>query len=661
MNKLYAPIAKKATSGLAGLLIGICLMPLPVLARTPNDPNYAEQETMWNQIHAPEAWDYGTGSRKVVVAVIDTGVDIWHNDLRDNIWVNSGEIPDNGIDDDHNGFVDDVHGWNFVDNNNNVRTSVSDVQDDPEAVRHGTIIAGLIGAAGNNAYDGVGLNWHVQIMPLRAIDSSGSGSFKQVIAAVNYAVKNGANIISMSFIGEDPVGSLRSALYEAYKKGVVVVTAAGNHDLQISSGNLDSTPLYPACFDQGDSQNWLLTVAAVDASDHLSHFSDFGHCVDITAPGENIFSTERYAPQFGYNNEFGGGWEGTSFSAPLVAGAAALLKGLHPSWQPDAIISTLLSTADKIDNLNPEHAGEIGVGRLNIGRALASAYALEPPEATMDGLLYYHDVHTLWRRSIRKSAADLVAQVTDGEIISAAPVQGQTDDENRISLLFKHGPYYIARLISEKGTIVSHDFIVSGVSRRLVKGIKTFSLGADVFPVVEQFDPRSKKTIFTEFDADGHKRKDIVVAGTVDSWQIDAKNQAIIVSSAQSGSVAIKQLPLDDQGEALQITVPGAQAVFASAVGYFWPGSNQQVALVVRDDSAASLLVVDLPSGSYRFDEIQSNATPAAWKIVVVQNAGSDRQSLLPFQSSGGVFNVFNESGTTTKPVAIPKIDSKID
>ncbi|MBI5729467.1 MAG: S8 family serine peptidase [Candidatus Magasanikbacteria bacterium] len=660
MSKLYSIVAEKATSGLIGLLLIIFILPRPVLARVPDDPRYSDQEKMWNQINAPAAWDYGTGSRRVVVAVIDTGVDTWHDDLRGNIWANPGEIPDNGLDDDRNGYVDDVNGWNFVENNNNVRTSVFDVKDDPEAVRHGTIIAGLIGALGDNSRDGAGLNWRVRIMPLRAIDSSGSGSFRQVTAAVEYAVANGANVISMSFIGEDPVGALREALRRAYEKGVVIVTAAGNHGREVS-GDLDTAPLYPACFDSGDSVNWLLTVASVDASDHLSRFSDYGRCVDIAAPGEGVFSTERYAPQFGYNYEFGGEWRGTSFAVPLVAGAAALLKSLHPDWQPSAIISTLLDAADKIDSANPGYLGKIGVGRLNVGRALASANQAESPERTLDGALYYYDAHALWRRSVKNGTVDLMAAVSDGEIVSAGEAQSQGGTEKRAVILFKRGRAFIVRQLSEKGAIIARDFVLPAAPRRLTKSLRAFVAEEGIFPVVEQFDTRSRKTIFIEFNGAGKKLKEVSVAAVVSDWRVSAESRAVVAMVARRGVAVINQLPFDDQGEALQASIPGVQVVVASAIGHFWPGSGEELAMVVRDNSAVSLVVLDLPSGSYRFDEIQDSAARSPWKVVAVTSAGGARPSLLPFQPEGGVFGVFNESGALLPSVAVPKIDGKID
>ncbi len=381
MFGLYPKFKQKASVITVFFTVVILLYPsLFVSAKTPNDPNYSLQEPFYNQIGAPAAWDYTTGTSSVVVAVIDTGVDILHPDLKENIWQNLKEIPDNGFDDDGNGYVDDTHGWNFVENNNDVGISAINEGDDSGAVNHGTVLAGLIGAVGDNNFLGTGLNWHIKIMPLRAIDSNGGGSLKDVAKAINYAVNNGANIISISFVGDTDNFSLQESLNRARQKGVLVVAAAGNNRNDgTGTDNLSKMEQYPICADFGDSEDWILGVTSVDKNDKLSEFANYGSCVDISAPGEYIFSTQRYAPQYTqYSKNFGGPWFGSSFSAPLVAGAAALVKSARPDWGAKDIILDLLATADDIDGLNPGYAGQIGYGRLNVGRAVARAIESKP-------------------------------------------------------------------------------------------------------------------------------------------------------------------------------------------------------------------------------------------------------------------------------------------
>ncbi len=374
MFKLYLKLGKKSIGlGFVALIFGL-IFASEVFAKTPNDPKFPLQFGFYDQIGAPEAWEYATGTSSVIVAVIDVGVDITHEDLKNNIWKNSKEVPGNGIDDDNNGYVDDIHGWNFVENNNDISLSVIKEVDDSGAVNHGTVLAGLIGAQGNNEILGAGVNWDVTIMPVRAIDNAGGGVLANVAKAVDYAVDNGASIISISFVGFTTYPGLTDALYRAYQKGVLPVVAAGN-SRNDSSGNENLTTVkqYPVCLDSDSSENWILGVASVDLQDRLSDFADYGSCIDISAPGEKIFSTQKYAPQYGYTKDFDGGWYGTSFSAPLVAGAAALVKSVRPDWKAKELMAVLLRSADDIDGLNPGFAGQMGYGRLHVGKAVALA------------------------------------------------------------------------------------------------------------------------------------------------------------------------------------------------------------------------------------------------------------------------------------------------
>src|SRR3989338_186654 len=334
MKKFYHFLAKKAIPTALVALFGLGgLYPLVVLAQVPNDGNYWQQQVMWSQINAPNAWSVTTGKREVIVAVIDSGTDIDHEDLRENIWINEREIPQNGRDDDRNGFIDDIHGWDFLENTNDVRPEIFASDTDTEAARHGTVVAGLVGAVGNNGKAGAGVNWSATIMPLRAMDNFGSGSFTNIARAVEYATDNGADVITMSFVGDvaDPV--LRQSLRRAYEHGIVLVAAVGNKGL-FEAGDLDTSPVFPACYDEGDKENWIIGVSSVTPQDRLADFASYGKCVDIVAPGTGIFGLEPFAPQLGYRSGFAGGWDGTSFSTPLVAGTAALVKSVQPNWSP---------------------------------------------------------------------------------------------------------------------------------------------------------------------------------------------------------------------------------------------------------------------------------------------------------------------------------------
>ncbi|MCP3952944.1 MAG: S8 family serine peptidase, partial [Desulfobacterales bacterium] len=222
-------------------------------------------------IDAEEAWDLNTGSAQVVVAVIDSGVDYNHPDLSVNIWTNTGEIPSNGIDDDGNGYIDDVRGWDFAHDDN----------DPMDATGHGTHVAGSIAAYGNNAYGVTGVNWRAAIMPLRFINAAGYGTTADAIQAILYAEANGAMVINNSWGGASYSLALKNAIEAA---AAVVVCAAGN-----SGNNLDTTPEYPASFNSAN----IISVAASDQNDNLASFSNYSSTLaDVAAPGTNIYSTE---------------------------------------------------------------------------------------------------------------------------------------------------------------------------------------------------------------------------------------------------------------------------------------------------------------------------------------------------------------------------------
>ncbi|HUS37504.1 MAG TPA: Ig-like domain-containing protein [Verrucomicrobiae bacterium] len=300
---------------------------------------YAMQNTGANggvsgaDIKAPQAWDISTGSRSIVVAVVDTGIDYLHEDLRANIWTNPREIPSNGIDDDGNGFIDDVHGYDFVSND-------SDPFDDH---LHGTHVSGTIGALGNNGIGVVGVCWQVSLMGLKAFNEQGNGDVATAVSAIHYAIANGARVINASWSAGDRSRALADAIAEAEAAGVLVVAAAGNSHT--------ASPFYPAAYDT------VLAVASVNNKDLMSPFSNFGPHVDLSAPGEQIVST---IPDSRYDAV-----SGTSMSTPHVAGAAALILSQHPEFTPAQVITILKNTTDPVTS-----DSMIGRGRLNVFKAM---------------------------------------------------------------------------------------------------------------------------------------------------------------------------------------------------------------------------------------------------------------------------------------------------
>src|SRR5262245_30191515 len=331
---------------------------------TPNDTKYADG-TLWAMnntgqsggtadadIDAPEAWDIATGG-STVVAVIDTGVDYNHPDLAANIWTNAAEATGiAGVDDDGNGFVDDIHGWDFVNNDNNPMDDHS----------HGTHVSGTIGAIGNNGVGVVGVNWNVKIMPLKFLNAQGSGTTANAILALQYAVANGAKISNHSY-GDNTFSQANlDAIQAAGAAGHLVVAAAGNGNFFGFPINNDTTPFYPASY-QPSADN-LIAVAATDRTDHFASFSNYGATsVDLAAPGVSIYSTMP-------NNSYGFK-DGTSMAAPHVTGAAALVWSAFPNLTVQQVKQRLLDNTDPIGNLNPSRP-TVTNGRLNVFKALSA-------------------------------------------------------------------------------------------------------------------------------------------------------------------------------------------------------------------------------------------------------------------------------------------------
>ena len=336
----------------------------------PNDTFYSR---LWylSRIQAEEAWSLnGGGKREIIVAVLDTGVQIEHPDLKDNIWTNAGEIKGNGIDDDHNNYIDDVNGWDFLNDNPDPNPKFTGDFNE-SGVQHGTLISGIIGAVGRNGQGVIGTSYGARIMPLRVLNNEGMGSVDDVIRGINYAIYNGAKIINLSFVGTEKSIFLKEALKKAWGMGVIVVAAAGN---ETADGplNLSKTPTYPICLDSGDNENFIIGVAATDIDDKKATFSDYGStCIDVSAPGLRFFGTtvvKQGDPNF--SDYYSGYWSGTSLAAPLVSAEAALIWSANPLLTQKQVRDIIMEQADNIDMINQNYAGHLGRGRINVFRAV---------------------------------------------------------------------------------------------------------------------------------------------------------------------------------------------------------------------------------------------------------------------------------------------------
>lgn len=298
-------------------------------------------------IDAPEAWAYTTGSQDVVIGVIDTGIDYNHPDLQGNIWTNPGEIAGNGIDDDGNGFVDDVRGWDFGDDDN----------DPMDTNGHGTHVAGTIGARGNNGIGVVGVNWNVRLMPIKIIASTGVGNSSDTIDGILYASRfkdsSGNNLVRIT--NNSWSTSKSKALQNAIaSSGALFVASAGNDG--------SSAMIFPAGYNNAN----ILSVAATDRIDGLATFSNFGSTwVDLGAPGVNVVSTHLGN---GYR-----GMSGTSMAAPHVVGVAGLILAENPGLSITDLKARIMNNVDPLPSL----AGKtVTGGRLNARKAVSSPFVL---------------------------------------------------------------------------------------------------------------------------------------------------------------------------------------------------------------------------------------------------------------------------------------------
>ncbi len=362
------------------LCIGFLLFPTTMWGKTSNDP-FSFQDA-YELIGAYRAWDTTTGSSDVIVAVVDNGFDMFHPDLIDNVWKNVNEISDNGVDDDKNGYIDDVWGWNFEVDNNDPRPIVDDLSEQEKkrgVFNHGTIVAGIIGARGNNDIDGAGINWNVRLMNLKVLGNLGVGTMTPLGRAIRYAVDNGADIINVSMVSGESIPAVQEAMQYAQEKGVIIVAAAGNN-----MTFLNDSYLYPICDDAGRPTETVVGVSAITNDRRLAAFSNRGSaCVDITAPGQDIASTIRFSPTNGLDKRYGTGYDGTSFAAPMVSGAAALIKSIQPTWGAKEIMAAIYGNVHHTPGQDEAvYANLFGNGLLQIDKAVLYAVSQLPQKTS---------------------------------------------------------------------------------------------------------------------------------------------------------------------------------------------------------------------------------------------------------------------------------------
>lgn len=519
------------------------------ISAIPNDPDFSQQWALDNQgqsggkvnadIDAPQAWDLSTGN-SIVVAVIDSGIDYTHSDIANNIWINTAEIPGNGIDDDNNGYVDDVRGWDFVNNDN-------DPMDDHG---HGTHVAGIIAAEGNNGQGISGISWKARLVPLKFIDTSGIGSTVNAIRAINYAVAQGARLSNNSWGGAGFSQALYDTLRAAEQKGHMIIAASGNEALNNDDPN---TPHYPSGYDL----NNIISVAATDRTDNLAGFSNFGStAVDLGAPGVRILSlipNNRYQMM-----------DGTSMAAPVVTGVASLVLSRSPDLPLTNLRTILLSSVDAVAALN---GITVTGGRINAFRALSSiATNVEITPQTLNiGVNQTHQFNVTggsppYQWSVSRPT---LAQVDNNgffQAFSAGTVQLTVTDSSGGR--------------GSTGNIVISDLTVTPQSAELLVGdVLQFGVAGGVGPYVWSTSPNGVGQIDPNsglFSALSQGLTDVTVS---DSLGISRTSGSIRVLSAQLLTLTPMRADMMP-GEVLTFSVNGG------IPPYQWQVSDRSIAMV---------------------------------------------------------------------------------
>lgn len=411
--------------------------PYRALGVSSNDP-YLTRSLAIQKTNTTAAWSISTGA-PVIVADIDTGFALQHEDLASQWYQNPGEtgstkIGDrcwtgqptdkaaNKCDDDNNNYVDDWRGWNFfgtfdsasgqyIQNNN---PQAGTIDQNGAALSHGTQTAGLLGAATNNGIGIASANWNTKIMPLQALDDNGNGTTSGVVFAVYYAVDNGATIINMSLGGDVNDPALQKAIDYAYSKNVLVIAAAGNCGTGKELGCNPNTPgamSYPAL------SNHVLAVGATDQNDARASFSSYGPGLDVMAPGSGTIISpmiDQSAAPLNYTSAYSANLHGTSFATPVVSGIASLIASLRPGATPDEITAIIDGSARKVSSMNGAiYSAQYGHGVVNADTAMTikQSFATNVPSA--DPILAqtgnYKSEHTFDQNSLMSSGCSVAA------------------------------------------------------------------------------------------------------------------------------------------------------------------------------------------------------------------------------------------------------------
>lgn len=390
---------------------------------TPNDPAYSSSWSL-SKVNAPAAWSTSTGNGQTIVAVIDTGFALNHEDLINQWYTNSGETgmtkvgdrcwtgtpqdkSKNNCDDDNNGYVDDWRGWSFVNGDNNPQAGR--LNSTGSGISHGTEVSGIVGATSNNDTGVAALDWNTKIMPLQVLDDDGTGYTSDVTAAVYYAVDSGAQVINMSLgaYANDP--AMKAAVDYATANNVVVVAAAGNcgdGSDPSCSGVPVGTVAYPAAYPD------VIAVGATTSTDQRASFSSYGPSLDVSAPGYAVPESTAWSAT-NPTSLYSGSLYGTSFASPMVASLTALIKSIRPSSSVADVTALIDATASKPVSMNGlMYSSQIGHGVIDAGAALSIASTLNTSGTATPALLQtgsYSSEHTTFANTFMTSGCQTAA------------------------------------------------------------------------------------------------------------------------------------------------------------------------------------------------------------------------------------------------------------
>ncbi|MBD2583159.1 Ig-like domain-containing protein, partial [Planktothricoides raciborskii] len=625
-------------------------------ATTPNDPDYSQLWGLNNtgqsggtadaDIDAPEAWDIQKGNQNLVIGVIDTGVDYNHPDLSANIWTNPGEIAGDGIDNDSNGYIDDVRGWDFAYNDNN-----------PMDVHgHGTHVAGTIAGKGNNGVGVTGVAWNAKIMPLKFLNDSGSGSTSNAILAINYATAKGVKLTNNSWGGGGYSQALYDAINTAGQQGALFIAAAGN-----SSQNTDTTPAYPASYDLAN----IISVASTTRTDGLSWFSNYGATtVDLGAPGSDIYSAW---PNSTYNTI-----SGTSMASPHVTGAAALLWSQNPTWTAQQVKNSLMSTGDSISALNGK---TVSGKRLNIYNALAPADTTPPtassftPADNATGVAVGANLVVNFSEAIQKGSGNIVIKkVSDNSVVetiavtnSNVTVSGSQLTINPTNDLAQGTDYYVEIANGAIKDIAGNNY--AGITGNSTWNFQTVAPTDTTPPTVSSFSPADNATgvavganLVVNFSEAIQKGSgNIVIKKVSDNSVVETiavTNSNVTVSGSQ-----LTINPTNDLAQGTDYYVEIANGAIKDIAGNNYAG--------ITGNSTWNFTTTSQSSGS--FTEDTSISLPGVYysSVAWADYSGDGKQDFLltGYSNSGRISKLYKNTGSgfsEDTTISLPGVDGSV-